>query len=162
MLQGELAALSFRWVVWLAPLAFVLHISEEWPQFVPWVNRFVSAEFTRRDYLLTHGMGLVSFVLVAGVLSRWSFPPLVFLFFTLLLLPAMLWNIGFHVSVTAFYRTYCPGVITAVVVYAPVVYLLTQSAWREGLISTATWIAAVLIAGVFHTWEVGHSVFKAW
>jgi Protein of unknown function with HXXEE motif len=91
-----------------------------------------------------------------------SYRSLVFLFFAFMLLPAMLWNIGFHISATVRYRTYCPGVMTAVLLYPPVIYLLTQSAWREGLLSTHTWVAAVLIAGVFHTWEVGHNVFKAW
>ena len=63
---------------------------------------------------------------------------------------------------TVKYRTYCPGVITAALLYPPVIYLLTQSAWREGLLSPSAWVATVLIAGVFHFCEVGHDVFKAW
>ena len=35
-------------------------------------------------------------------------------------------------------------------------------AWRENLLDLGTLTASVVIAGTFHTWEVGHNVFKAW
>ncbi len=162
IINGDFDVMSFRHVVWLAPLAFALHVGDEWPRFVPWAHRFASAQFTPRDYLLTHVSGFVSFLGMAVVLSRWSYSPLVFVYFAFLLLPAMLWNIGFHLGATAFSRTYCPGVVTAVLVYPPVLYLMTQSAWREGLLSSQAWVATLLITGVFHTWEVGHNVCKAW
>ncbi len=31
-----LGGLTFRQAVWLFPLAFVLHVIEEWPHFVAW------------------------------------------------------------------------------------------------------------------------------
>jgi hypothetical protein len=162
MFNIDATALPFAQALWLAPLACALHVGEEWPQFVPWAHRFASLRFTRREYLLIPISGFASFVGVALLFAFLSSPPLVFLFFAFLLLPAPLWNIGFHVGATVKYRAYCPGVITAALLYPPVIYLLTQSAWREGLLSASAWVAAVLIAGVFHFWEVGHDVFKAW
>jgi hypothetical protein len=85
---------------------------------------------------------LVSFVIMAGVLSRWSYRPLVFLVFAFLVLPAMLWNIGFHLGATAVYRTYCPGVITIDVPLLEGIYLLKRAFQRYYDVSI--WIACSL------------------
>src|SRR5882724_12013287 len=90
----NLSPLPFSQVVWLVPLAFALHVSEEWPRFVPWANHFASARFTRREYLIIHVSGFVSFVGVAVMFSLFSYRRLVFLFFAFMVLPALLWNIG--------------------------------------------------------------------
>ena len=154
--------LPFRRAVWLFPLAFGVHVIEEWPQFVGWANRYASASFTRRDYLVIHLTGLVGAVVVAAMLSRVSPRPVVFVFFAFLFLPALFWNVVFHVGATVAYRAYCPGVVSAVLIYPPVVYLVSCAAQREGLTSLGSWMTALGIAAVFHVWEVGHNVFKAW
>ena len=71
----NLVTLPFDQVVWLVPLAFALHVGEEWPRFVPWANHFASVRFTRREYIVIHVSGFVSFVGVAVMFSLFSYRP---------------------------------------------------------------------------------------
>ena len=113
--------MTFRQTVWLFPLAFGLHVFEEWPGFVVWANRYASASFTRRDYVVIHLTGVVGAIVVAALLSQFSPRALVFVFFAFLFLPALFWNALFHVGATAAFRDYCPGLITAALLYPFVV-----------------------------------------
>jgi len=153
---------AFRHAVWLFRSAFVLHVLEEWPEFVDWANRFASPSFTRGDYLFIHMSGVAGAFLAAAWLSLQRSRPLVFLFFALLFLPALFWNTFFHVGATAALGTYCPGAWTAAILYPPTVYLVSRSALREGPLSVASWSLALFLAGGFHFLEVGHNVFRAW
>lgn len=65
----------------------------------------------------------------------------------------------FHVGATAFYGAFCPGLITALVLYPPLFSHLGQLAYREGLLTNALGLAAFLIAVVVHTLDVATSVF---
>jgi hypothetical protein len=40
--------------------------------------------------------------------------------------------------------------------------VITALAYREGLLDMGALIAILVLAGVFHAWEVGHNVFKVW
>jgi uncharacterized protein with HXXEE motif len=40
----------------------------------------------------------------------------------------------FHVGASVFTRSYCPGMITAVVIYLPLFALITDLAHKEGLL----------------------------
>jgi hypothetical protein len=68
-------------------------------------------------------------------------------------------NTLFHVGATAFYGAFCPGLITALVLYPPLFSHLGQIAYREGLLTNALGLAAFLIAVVVHTLDVATSVF---
>ena len=154
--------LSFRQAVWLIPLGFMLHVAEEWPGFTAWANRYASDRFTQRDYVVIHLSGIAGALLVAVILASLPTRGLTFLAFALFFLPAMFWNVFFHAGATVLCRAYCPGLVTAVCLYPLVVYWVTRAAFRDGLLDAGTAGAALLIAGAFHLWEVGHNVFKAW
>jgi len=49
-----------------------------------------------------------------------------------------------------------------VAIYRPLFAVITALASREGLLGMGALIAALLLAGVFHAWKVGHNVFKVW
>jgi hypothetical protein len=74
----------------------------------------------------------------------------------------MFWNVVFHLGATLLFHEYCPGVVTAVAVYPPLVWLVVRASLREGLIAPRLAAAAWVLAGGFHLWEVGHNVFHAW
>ena len=158
----SLRSLSFREGVWLFPLAFTLHVLEEWPLFTAWAKRYASESFTRRDYTVIHTAGVILSLLSAGVI--WVFPNrwMVFVFFAFVFAPAVFFNSLFHLGATAVSAVYCPGLLTAIVLYLPIFYFLSRLAFREGLLNTGTSILALVIAGVFHFMEVGHNVYKAW
>jgi len=155
-------ALTFRQAVWLIPLAFSLHVLEEWPRFTAWANRYASVRFAQQEYATIHLGGIAGAFLVAALAAAFPSRPLIFLVFALFFLPAMFWNSFFHAGATIAFRAYCPGLATAVGLYPLVVYAVTSAALREGWLDVRRTGAALLIAGAFHAWEVGHNVFKAW
>ena len=59
---------------------------------------------------------------------------------------------------TAFSGVYCPGLITALVLYPPLFWYLSQITYREGLLTNTLGLVALLIAVVIHT-DVAMSVF---
>ena len=74
----------------------------------------------------------------------------------------MFFNTLFHAGVTVITREYCPGLVTALILYLPLFFFISSLALSEGLLNAGTLSASLVIAGVFHTWEVEHNVFKAW
>ncbi len=83
---------SFREGVWLFPLAFTLHVLEEWPQFTAWAQRHASERFSRRDYVAIHTAGLTLSLLAAGVIWRFPNTWTVFVFFAFASAPAAFFN----------------------------------------------------------------------
>jgi uncharacterized protein with HXXEE motif len=156
------STLTFREAVWLFPLAYTLHVSEEVWQFTNWARRYASPLFTFRDYLAIHLAGIVVSIIAAAAL--WFFPnkAVVFVFFTFIFTPAIFFNILFHAGATAAFGVYCPGLISALTLYPPLFYLVSRRASGEGFLSgNLSWLSFV-IAGVFHAADVTHNVFKRW
>src|SRR5262245_6705430 len=56
-------------------------------------------------------------------------------------------------------RVYCPGLITALVLYPPLLWYLSSTAYHEGLLTRALGFRALAIAGVIHGIDVAVSVF---
>ena len=154
--------LSLGQAVWLFCPAFALHVLEEWPRFTEWARRHTSSRYTQRDYNVIHAAGVAASLLAALIV--WSFPnrPVIFMFFAFVFAPGVLFNAVFHVGASVLTRSYCPGMITAVVIYLPLFALITDLAYKEGLLGFGSLLVTLVIAGIFHTWEVGHNVFKAW
>jgi uncharacterized protein with HXXEE motif len=158
-LSAFLNAVAFRGAVWLCPVAFTLHVIEEAPRFTPWVNRYINGGFTQRDYYRVHIGGIVTNVVIAGLLTLFPWPWLVFLCFAFALAPAFLCNIFFHAGASAVYRSYSPGLVTTLTIYPPLFFALTRSALHEGLLSPSMLVIAIAIAAVFHALEVAHNTF---
>ena len=154
--------LRFRRAVWLIPPAFALHVMEEWPRFTAWANRYASDRFTQQDYVVIHLSGIAGSVLVAGLVAMFPNRAMTFLVFAFFFLPAMFWNVFFHAGATVLFGAYCPGLVTALCLYPPVVHVVSRRAFGEGLLNARIGTVALVIAGVFHSLEVGHNVFKAW
>jgi len=153
---------TFRQAVWLFPPAFILHVVEEWPQFTRWAQTYASGQFTRRDYNAIHVAGVFASVLGATLVWLFPNPAVVLLFSTFLFAPSACFNALFHAGASLLTQTYCPGVVTAILIYLPLFILLIERAYAERLLTPLTLAASLLVAGLFHTWEVGHNVFKAW
>jgi hypothetical protein len=162
LIAQSFAGLSFRQAVWLFPLAFTLHVLEEVRQFTAWASRYASPQFTFQGYLKIHIAGIIIAFVAAAVI--WFFPnkAVVFIFFTFIFTPGILYNTLFHFGATAWFGAYCPGLLTALILYLPLYYTVSTLAYREGLLSNKVGLISFVIAGVFHAAEVGHNVFKAW
>jgi hypothetical protein len=96
------------------------------------------------------------------MVSRFPNRPVIFIFFVFVFTPSILFNTIFHVGASVLTRSYCPCAITAVVIYLPLFAVITDLAYKEGLLGIGSLLVTLVIAGVFRTWEVGRNVFKAW
>ena len=159
---ARVSRLRFRRLVWLFPIAYVLHVLEELPRFTAWAMRYANPGFTMRDYLTVHLTGIVVSVAAPLVISYFSNRFVVFVFFAFVLTPAAFFNILFHAGATVVFGVYCPGLITALTVYPVVWLLLSRSALREKLLSLPLALVSGGVAGLFHFADVSHNVFKAW
>jgi hypothetical protein len=158
-----LSAPSFAECLLAFPFAVALHVADEWlGGFPDWARRFGSARYSDRAYLMTHAMALCGAVALAALLALLTSHWLVFGFIALWFGPGVSWNALFHVGASLRTRTHCAGVFTGAAIYMPLSVALYAAALREGLISPPGLCAALLVAGLFHTAEVGHSVFRRW
>jgi Protein of unknown function with HXXEE motif len=154
--------LTFSTAVLLFPVATTLHVLEEWPRFPHWARRFASARYSNREYVITHVLAVTTALSTAVLLWIYPLPWLVLAFFAFVFGPGVFCNALFHSAATVVSRSYCAGVLTGLFVYLPFSLLLAVLALREGLVSGLSLGAALCVALVFHTLEVGHNVFKRW
>ena len=157
-----LDALTLRGALWLFPIVFAAHVREEWPGFPAWAQQHASLAFTSRDYWVLHGAGLIAAVLVPILWASFPRSWVAFGLFSFVLIPSMGWNTVFHAAATVMSRRYCPGLVTAVMLYLPLLTILSLLAVNEAVLSPAMLVAAAIVAGVFHAAEVGHNVYNAW
>jgi hypothetical protein len=153
-----LRVLPFRQAVRLFPLATALHFLEEAPHFADWASKHALPSYTHQRWRRIHGLGMVFAIVFCAVASIFPNRYVVFLFFALCLSESVL-NGLFHVAATAFSGVYCPGLITALVLYPSLFWYLSQIAYREGLLTNALGLVAFLIAAVIHAMDVATSVF---
>jgi hypothetical protein len=133
-LAESLGALPFRQAVWLFPFATALHFLEEAPHFADWASKYALPGYTRQRWRRIDGLGIVFAIAFCALASIFPNRYVVFLFFALCLSESVL-NGLFHVGATAFSGVYCPGLITALVLYPPLFWYLSQIAYRESLLT---------------------------
>jgi hypothetical protein len=153
-----LGALPFRQAVWLFPVATALHFLEEAPHFADWASKYALPGYTRQRWRRIHGLGMGFAIAFCALTSIFPHRYVVFLFFALCLSECVL-NGLFHVGATALSGVYCPGLITALVLYPPLFWHISQIAYREGLLTNTLGLVAFLIAAVIHTVDVAASVY---
>ena len=144
---------DFRKAIWLAPLAWGIHETEEWN-----IDSFARTHFIDPRSLASidhHDLWIqLGIVALNGVvwtaITAWPKNPR---FAAMLTLPFFVYfsfaNALQHIYWAAYFRTYAPGVITAVFLVAPVVVGLTIKALRAGLLPR--WYAAAMYATVIPT-----------
>jgi hypothetical protein len=158
----SLDSLSFRQAVWLFPVAYILHVLEELPQFTNWAKQYAAPTFTMRNYLVIHLSGIVIALLAPVVLWFFLNRVVIFIFFSFVFTPAVCFNILFHAGATAVFGAYSPGLLTALALYPPLFYFVSRRAFREGLVTNRVALISFALAGLFHAADVSHNVFKAW
>lgn len=160
--SNNLRDMTFGRAVWLFPAAYTLHVLEELPQFTNWAKHYANVTFTMRDYLLLHLSGIVVALLAPLALHFFPNRIAIFTFFTFIFTPAVCFNIFFHAGATSAFGVYCPGLLTALTLYPPLFYVITRLAFREALLTNRMAVVSFVLAGMFHTADVTHNVFKIW
>jgi hypothetical protein len=161
-LNDRFRSLNLRQMVWLFPIAYVMHVLEELPQFTNWARRYAAPNFTTRDYLTVHSIGIAVALLASLVVSFFPNRGVIFLFFTFVFTPAVCFNILFHAGATAVFGVYCPGLITALVLYPPLFSAVSRRAISERLLTNQAALISFVVAGLFHAADVSRNVFQLW
>lgn len=101
-----------------APLIFILHVAEEAPGFVTWVNAHIDRGITQDMFWTVNlaGLGIMLLVVLFEWLSRSKASAIVALAW---LGFVMAGNAVLHAGGAIVYRGYAPGVITALLLYVP-------------------------------------------
>ena len=102
----------------LAPIIFLLHVAEEAPTFVEWFNSLVSRGISQSLFLSVNAAGLIITIILTAIFVASHER-----FFATLMLAwlgfLMFANAIFHIVATVVHARYCPGVVTATILYLP-------------------------------------------
>jgi hypothetical protein len=140
-------ALEWWQAALLAPLVFLLHVMEEAPRFVAWLNSLVRQDITQQMFWRANLAGLAITVLVAAfaALKRTQWSAMLCLGW---LSMVMLANSLLHIAATLVHQRYSPGTFTSAALYLPYfgwyLHLVTR-AHRPGRLYTGV---AVLLGAL--------------
>jgi hypothetical protein len=124
------------------PVIFIVHVIEEGPRFVAWFNSLVTPTISQSLFLSVNAVGLVITLVVAFVVAA-SHEPASGLIGVAWVGLLMLANGLFHIVGAVALGRYCPGVVTATLLYLPFSLLFFRGAVRElGL----SWLAVGAVA----------------
>ena len=134
--------------VWLFPLAYGLHIAEEyWLHFPDWVSHFSRSFVSDTQFLVLNGVFWL--LMVASVVAIRARTSLAWLIATLAAILGI--NAALHLLGSLVTRTYSPGSITAAFLYLPLaIYAFRQTLPRiaRGIALWAVGFGAAIHAGV--------------
>lgn len=106
------------WLSLLAPIVFVAHVIEEAPTFVSWFNLHVEPDITEGMFLRVNVTAFVITLVLTAILAA-TREPVVAVIDLAWIACLMLANGLFHLTATVVDRSYCPGAVTAAVLYLP-------------------------------------------
>ena len=126
--------------VWLFPLAYGLHIAEEyWLHFPNWVSQVSGSFISNPQFLFLNGVfWLFMVVSVVAIRARTTLSWLVVTLAAILGINAALHLLGSLVT-----RTYSPGSVTAAFLYLPVVLCAFRQVLPRVTGGPALWAAAL-------------------
>lgn len=131
------------YILWLVPVAYLIHILEESPRFVPWAVKYLGAPETFGQFVVGNII-FMAYVVIATSLA---------VFFTnewtlIIGLSAAAWifsNFLIHAYYTLRTGIYSPGVVTAGAIYVPVSLYIYSNFWVSGLLSNLDLLISMLI-----------------
>lgn len=152
------SAMLVRQAVSLAPAVTAAHFLEEAPGFAAWARRHISPRYTDAHWRKIHGAGMLFAIGLTGLVSFWPNPEVVFLFVALYLAPIVC-NTVFHVATSIVYRSYSPGVVTALLLHPALFWYLLSLFQTAGLFSARAALAAILIGVMIHALDLASTTF---
>ncbi len=130
-------------ILWLVPVAYLIHIFEETPRFVPWAKRYFYAPSTFAQFVLGNVIFMAYVLTAVGLATLYPGE------WTLVLgLSTAAWifsNFLLHASLTLYTGEYSPGVVTASALYAPVTVYIYASVLDSGLLNNVEIVLSVII-----------------
>ena len=144
-----LGRLTYRQAIWLAPLAYAVHILEESQQFAGWASTHFAAGFTTAQFVKNNLIVMAVLIALSLLVTlhprRWT---ALLHFFQLS--AGLFHNALFHMGATAYLGVYSPGLLSAILLYLPVSYHITKLGHREGLLPNLPAFLVFVLAGLGH------------
>ena len=131
----------------LAPVIFAAHVAEEAPGFVQWFNSLARAGITPSLFFSVNAVGFTITIIVAGMLAATRERGAATLMLAWLG-GIMFANAIFHLVATVVHAKYCPGVITASILYLPYFAWFFSVAVRRLHVPPLIAIGAALLGAV--------------
>ena len=130
-------------ILWLVPVAYLIHIFEETPRFVPWALKYIGAPEDFTQFVIGNVIFMV-YVIIATSLAifytnQWT------LIFGLSAAAWIFSNFLVHAYFTLRTGVYSPGVVTAGSIYVPVSLFIFYNFWISGVLSIYGILLAVII-----------------
>lgn len=138
---------SISWWLLLLPLAYLLHLAEEWwggEGFAVWTARALGSPVSTTRFLVLNSIvwPLFAVLTTAGILrARLAWFPVTFA-------TVVVVNVGLHVLGALATSSYSPGVITGVLLYVPVG--LAALAHGRRVVTPRSFQLAVLLGFLIH------------
>jgi hypothetical protein len=129
------------------PFIFLAHVLEEAPGFVAWFNSLVARGITTPMFVRVNVVaGLITITLAAFVLADPGPPAGIALSAWVGFL--MLANAVFHIVGTIAHARYCPGVVTATLLYLPAGTLTLRAVSREAAVPPGGVVLAAFVGAI--------------
>lgn len=130
-----------------APVVFTVHVLEEAPGFVTWVNSHIDRDITQSSFWIGNFIALL--ITLAVVFFQWiSESKLSALMVLTWLGFLMVGNAVLHIGAAVIYGTYVPGVVTAILLYLPFSALAIASLLRSRRVSPVAATVAVVLGAL--------------
>ena len=134
-------------MVLLAPVVFAIHVLEESPGFVNWFNSLVARGITQDLFLTVNVTAFVITTLLAALAAATAERALMIA--TLAWLAFLMFaNAVFHIVATVVHQRYCPGVVTATLLYLPYFLWLAALVRKRFAVGLPALVPLVLLAGI--------------
>ena len=127
---------EFRNLIILAPLIYVFHHFEEHIifNFREWrLKYFLDNNTLSTEEVLIRLTGLLLIIVIVHIVKKNRGSAHVVMFF---LMTTQVVNALFHIFFSFYFLDFSPGVITAVLLYLPVNYLIIRAAFYEGYLKS--------------------------
>ena len=158
-------ALSYYRLIWLLPIAFILHVGEEYIWGFPaWAEQVTGYPMD----LLTFLGSNIAFIVVMALMTRGAARARrAAASFWLLAWAAgnLFWNFVFHLLCLLMLGLSSPGLVTATLIYLPLSLLIWWVALRQKIVGPAALVGAIALGalfmasvaaiGIFHVGGVG-------
>ena len=127
--------------LWLVPIAGSAHVLEEYSlDWRGWVQHTVGIDgVTWEQFFLTNAAMVA--ILICHAAIGWRLPAVSLSGTVLIAINAVV----FHILPTMRFQVYSPGIVTAVVLYLPLAWMVYTGARRDGVLTRSAAIGSVVI-----------------
>jgi len=139
-----LKSAPFRQIVWVGPLAYGVHIAEEFWRFPEWASTYFAPGFTPHRFVVSNAIIMLLLVGLTALVSAVRVRAADFVYFCWIS-GQLFSNALFHMGTTAYFGAYSPGVLSAILLYLPICYFIARAADREGRLTNIGGIGALIV-----------------